>query len=72
MSEDNPLPDFWLRVAESHLASEDVDNFDPDGTEQSNVRLYEMVGVCNEAAINLIEYVVEHKDELLENLKGAA
>ena len=71
MSEDNdPEADFWLHVGNAHNASEDVDRFDPDGSEVAAARFHEMVGKANEAAIELIEYVVKHKDSLLEKLKG--
>jgi hypothetical protein len=67
---DNPLPDFWLHVGNAFEAGEDVDNFDPDGSEKDDMKLIELTGKANEAAVELIEFISEHKGKLLEKLKG--
>lgn len=72
MSEDNdPEADFWLHVGNAFEAGEDVDNFDIESEEPTSaVKFHELVGKANEAAVELIEYVLEHKEKLLEKLKG--
>lgn len=74
MTEDNdPEADFWIYVADAHNAGEDVDNFDLRSEDPaSTARFHELVGAANEAAVELIEYVVKHKEKLLEKLKGEA
>lgn len=73
MSEDNdPEADFWLHVGNAQNAIEDFNNFDPDGTETGRDKIFQITVDANEAAIDLIEYVVENKDKLLEKMKGDA
>ena len=70
MAEDYLLPEFWLYLGNAYNAGEDVDHFDPDGTEAGRDKLFQITVDANEAAIELIEYVAKHKEKLLEKLKG--
>lgn len=73
MTQDNdPEADFWLHVGNAQDAIEEFNNFDPDGSEAGNTKLFQLVGETREAAVTLIEYISEHKDQLLVKLKGAA
>lgn len=70
---DNPLPDFWLHLGNAFEASDDADNFDLiSEAPASAAKFHELTGKANEAAVELIEYVAEHKDQLLQKLKGDA
>jgi hypothetical protein len=72
MTQDNdPEADFWLHVGNAQASIEEFNNFDPNGTDEGRAKLMKIAGECNEAAVTLIEYIAEHKDQLLEKLKGA-
>jgi hypothetical protein len=72
VTQDNdPEADFWLHVGNAFEAGEDVDIFDLHSEDPASAaKFHELTGKANEAAVELIEYIFEHKDQLLEKLKG--
>lgn len=71
MADDDIIPDFWGHVIETYQYGNDVDMFDLHSEDPASAAKHrELVGKSRESAVQLIDYVVKHKDKLLEKLKG--
>lgn len=64
----NPLPDYYLALANAFNASEDVDMYDVRDHDPVSVnKLRELCHISDLYQFRLISYVIEHQGDLLDH-----
>lgn len=64
--------DFWYLNRQAHVAGEAVDLFDLSDEPDSRKEWVDLLRAEAQAAVSLIEYVVEHREELIAAAIGEA
>lgn len=61
----NPLPDFFVLLYETHSALEEVDNFDLDSTKSNSVVEFgTLVEKQTEYCLKLVDYILRYQETL--------
>ena len=64
--------EFWYLNRQAHVAGEAVDHFDLSDQPASRNEWNDLLRAKGLAAVSLIEYVVEHRDEVIAAAIGEA